>query len=72
MTTTTSSTTGTTTTTYDSASIGSALLTALGGGTGINMTSMATAIAKAQYMTQTSTVEPSFPTWRSRSRRPPR
>jgi flagellar hook-associated protein 2 len=58
MTTTTSSTTGTTTTTYDSASIGSALLTALGGGSGINMTSMATAIAQAQYMTQTISVEP--------------
>lgn len=53
----TSSTSTSTTNTYDSASIGSALLSSLGGGSGINMTSMATAIAQAQYMTQTISVE---------------
>ncbi|MDE2405380.1 MAG: flagellar filament capping protein FliD [Sphingomonadales bacterium] len=46
-----SSTTSTTTTTpkTDSASIGSALATALGGGTGIDMTALAGSLAEAQY-----------------------
>ncbi len=44
-----------TTTTSDTASLGSALLTAMGaGGTGTDMTNMATEISAAEYMTQTS------------------
>ncbi|RVU07841.1 flagellar hook-associated 2-like protein [Novosphingobium umbonatum] len=54
MATTTSSTSTTTTTTSDAATIGSALLTALGGGTGIDMTALAGTISEAQYMSQTN------------------
>jgi flagellar hook-associated protein 2 len=54
MATTTSSTSTTTTTTSDAATIGSALLTALGGGTGIDMTALAGTISEAQYMSQSN------------------
>ena len=53
MVTTTSSTSSTTTTTAtDSASLGSALATSIGGGTGIDMTDLATKIADAQFLSQ--------------------
>ena len=48
-------TTSTTSTTTDSASLGSQLATALGGGTGIDMTALATNIAAAEYAGKTST-----------------
>lgn len=57
MTTTTSSTSttpATTTTATDAASLGSALLTSLGGGTGLDMTNLATQISAAEYASQTS------------------
>ncbi len=49
-------TTSTTSTTTDSASLGSQLATALGGGTGIDMTALATNIAAAEYAGKTSTI----------------
>ncbi len=61
--TTTSSTTSTTApattavTATDSASIGSALATALGGGTGIDMTQLATNVANAEYAGQLTNID---------------
>jgi flagellar hook-associated protein 2 len=52
---TTTSTTSTTTAT-DSASIGSALLTSIGGGTGLDMTNLATQIAAAEYASQNASL----------------
>jgi flagellar hook-associated protein 2 len=45
-----------TTSTTDSASLGSALLTALGGGTGVDMTALATTISTAEYAGQTASI----------------
>jgi len=47
-----STTTSSSTTTTDNASLGSALLTAIGGGTGIDMTNLATQISTAEYANQ--------------------
>jgi len=51
----TTASTATTTTTSDTAAIGSSILTALGGGGGLNLdtTSLATALANAEYASQT-------------------
>jgi flagellar hook-associated protein 2 len=53
----TSTTATTTTTTQDSATVGSALATAIGGGTGIDMTALATNIANAEYIGRFNTID---------------